>query len=63
MNSTDAAGNKVGDGSLDNIRMTSPALFKELTIVPTNKTNGAVTEYLVTFKPSVGLEDGDMFNL
>ena len=55
--------NVVGDGSIDNIRMTKAAEFTYLTITAANKTNGAVTDYQVTFKPTVSLVDGDMFNL
>ena len=49
LNSTDANGYQVGDGSIDNIKMTIPATFTEMTVVPTNKTNGAVTDYLISF--------------
>jgi hypothetical protein len=56
-------GNAVGAGSIDNIKMNQAASFEDLHVTPANKTNGAVTDYEVAFKPPVPLSDGDMFTL
>ena len=61
--STDAIGNQVGIGSIDNIKMSEPAMFPNLEVITKNTTNGAITDYTVTFTASVPVYDGDIFNM
>lgn len=63
VNTTDKEGYTVGTGFLDNIAMTEMAPFDKMTVVAANKTNGAMTDYTVTFYPTVPLQDGDIFTV
>lgn len=63
LNSSDAEGFPVGRGSLDNILMSEPALFPVMTVSALNQTNGATTEYTVSFIATVPLQDGDLFSI
>jgi hypothetical protein len=63
MTSTDADGFAVGSGNLDNIVMSEPALFTNMTVTADNETNGAVTDYTVSFSAPLPLYDGDRFNV
>ena len=57
----DGSGNFVGEGSIDNIRMTEAAKFTGFTVTPTNSTNGAISNYTVTYTPLIPMSDGDLF--
>jgi len=63
MRSTDAQNNPVGEGSLDNIRMNKEGYFDELKVEPSVVVNGALSDYTVTFKSSIPIQDGDIFYL
>ena len=61
--SSDDLGNAVGIGAIDNIKMSEPWMFDNLIVIPANTTNGARTDYSVTFTASVPVYEGDIFNM
>lgn len=63
MTTVDSEGYAVGSGDLDNIAMTEPSFFTDLTVVNDNQTNGATTDYTFKFSAAVPLYDGDRFNV
>jgi hypothetical protein len=63
VNTTDSKDFAVSFGNLDNIAMREPAPFDKMTIVQVNKTNGAITDYKVSFKPTVPLLHNDIFTV
>lgn len=63
MTSKDLNNNLVGEGPLDNIRMTKAGAFTDLKIEVSTAMNGAKADYTVTFKPTIPVSDGDIFYL
>jgi len=53
----------VAEGPLDNIKMSEPGKFTELTVERTNEYNGQVSDYTLTFTASIPIYDGDIFYL
>jgi hypothetical protein len=41
--------------------MDKPASYDGFTVTPQNKTNGAISDYVVTYLAKIPLEDGDLF--
>lgn len=60
-NTYDKDSNIVGVGNIDNLRMNIPGKYDGFTITPVNKTNGVLSDYVVSYLARIPLEDGDMF--
>jgi len=43
--------------------MKEPGKFTEFSVVPENSTNGLLTNYLINFKATIPVSDGDIFYL
>ena len=59
----DQAGHPIGQGNIDYVQMSKMRPFTFMTVVPRDPTNGATTDYVITFKPTLPLKDGDLFHL
>ena len=63
MTSKDSANNLIGEGPLDNIRMSVAGAFTVLNIEQSSAMNGASADYTVTFVATIPVQDGDIFYL
>ena len=59
MTSLDTQGYLIGNGSLDNIEMSTNGLFTQLSITTVNKTNGAPDNYTVSFISTIPVSNYD----